>query len=145
MAPSITDIARIASIPPWMRSEPWAGIFNNPSICFCGLWSGVGTVFELCWQMLLSNLICFLYYLSNLVCNNLIFILWWWICIYELYVICDIMLNHVQSWLFVDRLSRPVVVLDRLPGLYGLKYDNATACGLPLYLCSYKFVGSATK
>ena len=54
------------------------------------------------------------------------------------------MLNHVRSWLFVDRLSRPVVVLDRLPGLYGLKYDSATACRLPLYLCSYKLVGSAT-
>ena len=44
----------------------------------------------------------------------------------------------------VNRLSRPVVVLDRLPGLYGLKYDSATACGPPLYLCSYKLVGSAT-
>ena len=36
------------------------------------------------------------------------------------------------------------MVLDGLPGLFGLKYDNATACGLPSYLCSYKFVGSAT-
>ena len=44
----------------------------------------------------------------------------------------------------VNRLSRPVVVLDRLPGLYELKYDSATACGPPLYLCSYKLVGSAT-
>ena len=44
----------------------------------------------------------------------------------------------------VNRLSRPVVVLDRLPGLYGLKYDSATACGPPLYLYSYKLVGSAT-
>ena len=52
------------------------------------------------------------------------------------------MLNHVRYWLYVDRLSRPVVVLDGLPGLYGLKYDSATACGLQLYLCSYKLVGS---
>ena len=44
----------------------------------------------------------------------------------------------------VNRLSRPVVVLDGLPGLYGFKYDSATACGLPLYLYSYKLVGSAT-
>ena len=36
------------------------------------------------------------------------------------------------------------MILDGLPGLYGLKYDSATACGLPLYLCSYKLVGSAT-
>ena len=36
------------------------------------------------------------------------------------------------------------MVLDGLPGLYGFKYDSATACGLPLYLYSYKLVGSAT-
>ena len=36
------------------------------------------------------------------------------------------------------------MVLDELPGLYGLKYDSATACELPLYLYSYKLVGSAT-
>ena len=35
------------------------------------------------------------------------------------------------------------MVLDGLPGLYGLKYDSAIACGLPLYLYSYKLVGSA--
>ena len=45
----------------------------------------------------------------------------------------------------VDHLSRAVVVLDRLPGLYGLKYDSATACGLPLYLWSYKLDGSTTR
>ena len=36
------------------------------------------------------------------------------------------------------------MVLDGLPGLYGLKYDSATAYGLPLYLCSYKLIGSTT-
>ena len=40
--------------------------------------------------------------------------------------------------------SSPFVVLDVLPGLYGLKYDSATACELPLYLCSYKLVDSMT-
>ena len=40
--------------------------------------------------------------------------------------------------------SRPFVVLDGLPGLYGLKYDSATTCGLLLYLCSYKLDSSAT-
>ena len=34
------------------------------------------------------------------------------------------------------------MVLDGLPGLYGFKYDSATTCGLPLYLYSYKLVGS---
>ena len=54
---------------------------------------------------------------------------------------------YVESYtilVVVDRLSRPIVVLDTLPGLYGLKYDRATACRLPLYLCSYKLVGSTT-
>ena len=44
----------------------------------------------------------------------------------------------------VNRLSRPIVVLDGLLGLYGFKYDSATACGMPLYLYSYKLVGSVT-
>ena len=39
--------------------------------------------------------------------------------------------------------SRPFAVLDGLLGLYGLKYDSATAYGLPLYLYSYKLVDSA--
>ena len=53
------------------------------------------------------------------------------------------MLNHVRSWLYVGDESRPFVVLDGLPGLYGLKYDNVTTCGLLLYLCSYKLDDSA--
>ena len=36
------------------------------------------------------------------------------------------------------------MVLDGLPRLSGLKYDSATTYGLPLYLRSYKLVGSAT-
>ena len=36
------------------------------------------------------------------------------------------------------------MVLDGLPGLCGLKYDSATAYGLPLYLCSYKLDYSIT-
>ena len=39
---------------------------------------------------------------------------------------------------------RPFEVLDGLLGLYGLKYNSATTCGLLLYLCSYKLDGSAT-
>ena len=34
------------------------------------------------------------------------------------------MLNHVRSWLYVGDESRPFVVLDGLPGLYGLKFDS---------------------
>ena len=40
--------------------------------------------------------------------------------------------------------SRPFVVLDGLPGLYGLKYDSATACRLLLYMCYYKLDSSNT-
>ena len=62
----------------------------------------------------------------------------------ELYVICGMYVESYTILVVVNRLSRPVVVLDGLPGLYGFKYDSATACGLPLYLYSYKLAGSAT-
>ena len=65
-------------------------------------------------------------------------------CICELYVTCDMYVESCTSWLYVDCLSRPIVVLDGLPGLYGLKYDSVIAYGLLLYLCSYKLDGSAT-
>ena len=65
-------------------------------------------------------------------------------CIYELYVTYDMYVESCTILVVCGSLSRPVVVLDGLPGLYGLKYDSATACGLPLYLCSYKLVGSMT-
>ena len=65
-------------------------------------------------------------------------------CICEPYVTCDMYIESCTILVVVNRLSRPVVVLDRLPGLYGLKYDSTTACGLPLYLCSCKLVGSMT-
>ena len=65
-------------------------------------------------------------------------------CICELYVICGMYVESCTILVVVNRLSRPVMVLDGLPGLYGFKYDSATACGLPLYLYSYKLVGSAT-
>ena len=63
----------------------------------------------------------------------------------ELYVICGMYVESCTILVVVNRLSRPVVVLDGLPGLYGFKYDSVTAFGLPLYLYSYKLVGSATK
>ena len=62
--------------------------------------------------------------------------------IFMYYVAC--MLYHVRSLLYVGDESRPFVVLDRLPGLYGLKYESAIAPRLPLYLCSYKLDGSVT-
>ena len=62
----------------------------------------------------------------------------------ELYVMCGMYVESCTILVVVNRLSRPVMVLDGLPGLYGFKYDSATACGLPLYLYSYKLVGSAT-
>ena len=65
-------------------------------------------------------------------------------CICELYVICGMYVESYTILVVVNRLSRPVVVLDGLPGLYGFKYDRATASGLPLYLYSYKLVSSAT-
>ena len=64
--------------------------------------------------------------------------------IYELYVICSMYVESCTILVVVNHLSRPVVVLDGLPGLYGFKYDSAAACGPPLYLYSYKLVSSTT-
>ena len=65
-------------------------------------------------------------------------------CICELYVICGTYVESCTILVVVNRLSRPIVVLDGLPSLYGFKYDSATTCGPPLYLYSYKLVGSTT-
>ena len=144
MALCIMVIARVASIPLWMRSEPWAGFFINPSICFCGLWSYLGTVLN---------------YVGNSTFKlNLLPLLfnqtWFVITLFHTLMIEMYLRTLCNMWLYVEsctilvvvtRLSRPVVVLDGLPGLYGFKYDSATACGFPLYLYSYKLVGSATQ
>ena len=65
-------------------------------------------------------------------------------CICVLYVRCDMYVESCTILVIVNHLLRPVVVLNGLPGLYGLKSNSATACGLLLYLCSYKLDGSAT-
>ena len=142
MALCIMVIARVASIPLWMRSKPWAGFFFNPSTCFCGLWSYFSTVLNYVGNFTFE-LNCFRFiYQTRFVITG--FILWWWKCICELYVICDMYVESYTILVVVNRLSRSVVVLNGLPGLYGFKYDSASACGLPLYLYSYKLVGSAT-
>ena len=46
---------------------------------------------------------------------------------------CMLMVNRDPSWYSTDYRI-----------YMGLKYDSATTSGLPLYLCSYKLVGSAT-
>ena len=48
-------------------------------------------------------------------------------CVCELYVICGMSVESCTILVVVNRLSRPVAVLDGLPGLYGFKYDSATA------------------
>ena len=71
MAQCIMVIARVASIPLWMRSKPWAGFFINPSICFCGLWSYFGTVLNYVGNFTFKlNLLPLL--IINSVCNNLV-------------------------------------------------------------------------
>ena len=62
--------------------------------------------------------------------------------IYELYVTCDMYVESCTILVVCGSFIETHVVLDGLPSLYGLKYDSVTACELPLYLCSYKLVGS---
>ena len=96
--------------------------------------------------MLVSNfLICFRYCLTwmwfviTLICTLMDELYLWTLC--NMWYVCWIMYD--LGCMLVE--SRPFAVLDGLPDLYGLKYDSTSTCGLPLYLCSYKLVGSATK
>ena len=97
-------------------------------------------------EMLVLKLLCFPYYyfIWNLGCNNFNHTLMYGHVFVNSMKHVPCMLNHVRSWLYVGDESRTFVVLDGLLGLYGLKYDSATACGLPLYLCSYKLDGFVT-
>ena len=143
MALCIMVIARVASIPLCMRSEPWASFFINSSICFCRLWSYAGTVlnyvgnftFKLNLLPLLSNQTWFVITLFHTVMMEMYL---WTLC--NMWHVCWIMydLGCWGSFIETCRGTRQTT------GLYGLKYDSATACGLPLYLYSYKLVGSAT-
>ena len=95
-------------------------------------------------KMLVSNFNCFCHYFT-----------WTWFVltfnhtlIYEMYL-CTLCKAWHVCWIMYDLAcmlvkSRPFVELNGLPGLYGLKCDSATACGLLLFLCSYKLDGSAT-
>jgi len=55
MALCIMVIARVASIPLWMRSKPWAGFLSNSYLCFCGPWSGLA-LYQTMLETLSSNL-----------------------------------------------------------------------------------------
>ena len=143
MALCIMVIARVASIPLWMRSEPWVGFFINPSICFCGLWSYLGTVlnyvgnstFKLNLLPLLFNQTWFVITLFHTLMMEM-----YLRTLCKMWHVCWIMydLGCCKSFIETHRGTRGLL------GLYGFKYDSATACGLPLYLYSYKLVGSMT-
>ena len=97
---------------------------------------------KLCWK-LIFELICFRFNYQTWFVITFIRTLMMK-CICELYVICGMYVESCTILVVVNHLSRPVMVLDGLPGLYGFKYDSATAFGLLLYLCSYKLGGFAT-
>ena len=71
MALFIMVIARVASIPLWMRSKPWQASLLIPLFAFVDC-DPVSALYWTMLETLLSNLICFRFYLSNSVCNNLV-------------------------------------------------------------------------
>ena len=79
--------------------------------------------------MLVLKLLCFHYYyfIWNLGSNNCNRTLMYDNVFMNLMKHVTCMLNHVRFWLYVGDESRPFVILDGLPSLYGLKYDSATA------------------
>ena len=101
---SIMCIVRTASVPPWMRSRPWARRFYISNLwCFCGMWS------QWC-EMLVSKLplLPLLLHL-NLVCNNfnctrcMVRYLWtlcnmWHVCWIMYDLGCMLAMNWDPSW-----------------------------------------------
>ena len=137
--------ARIASLPPWTSCKA-AG---KALLCcltyhaFVGLDHKLACIWTRVCDVSFKTILLPLLHLS-LGCNNsfcTLMSIGLLVNLYNMWLVCWIMYD--LGCMLVE--SSPFTVLDGLLGLYGLKYDSATACGLPLYLCSYKLVGSATK
>ena len=134
-------IARVGPISLWMRSKPWAGfllILLHAFVDRDPTWHCINYVGNFIFELNCFRSI----YQTRFVITFIRTLMMKSIC--ELYVICGMYVESCTVLVVVNHLSRPVVVLDGLPGLYGFKYDSATACGLPLYLYSYKLVSSMT-
>ena len=142
MAQFIMVIARVASIPSWMRSKPWVGFFTNSSICFCGLWSYVGTILNYVGKC----------YFQTQFASAIIYQTWFVITLFHtlmmkmyLWTLCNMW--HV-SWIMYDLGCLWIVYPD--PSWYSTDYrvymGSSTKLRplrrLPLYLCSYKLDGS---
>ena len=138
-------IARTASVLPWMRSKPWAVSLINLSLML--LWkcareltlylNNVADVgfkllisfrYYLTWMWFIITLIRTLMdelYLWNL-CNV------WHVCWIMYDLGCMVMVNRDSSWYSTDYRV-----------YMGSSMKVRSLRGLPLYLCSYKLVGSA--
>ena len=126
---SIMGIVRTASVPPWTRSRPWVRHFYISNLwCFCGMWSQTDKYLNngvRCWfKKYFASATTYL----NLGCNNSFHTQMY---VERLVNLCNTLL---VCWIMYDLgcvldYSRSFVMLDGLPGLYGLKYDSATACG----------------
>jgi len=77
-------------------------------------------------EILVLKLLCFRYYyfMYNLGCNNFNRTLMYANIFVNSMKHVACMLNHVRSQLYIGDKLRPFVVLNGLPGLYGLKYDS---------------------
>ena len=135
MVQFIMAIARNASVTPWTRSMPWAGIsYESLSYAFVEVWSWVTLYLNNVADVGFKLLICFCYYLT-----------WTWFVITlirtmmdELYLWTLCNMWHVY-WIMYDLgcmlvESRSFVVLDELPGLYGLKYNSTIAMVVAIVL-----------
>ena len=60
----------------------------------------------------------------------------------ELYVICDMYVKSCMILVVCGSFIETHRGTRQTTGFIWAQYDSATTCGLPLYLCSYKLVGS---
>jgi hypothetical protein len=125
------------------RSRPWPFPIISSILLSLGDDHETGICIWTVRVMMVSKLCCFRYIWTCVVITLLklrCMLNYVWTC-------CNMwqcMLNHVRSWLYVGDDLRSFMILDGLPGLYGLKYDDWPLRWLLLYLCSYKLDSSVT-
>ena len=112
MALCIMVIARVASIPLWMKSKPWAGFFSNSYPCFCGPWSSLAL-----YQTMLEN------FIFELICFRFIYQTWFVITFIRTLMMKSICELYVIRGKYVESCTILVVCwLNQDPSLYSTDY-----------------------
>ena len=115
MVQFIMAILRTTFVPPWTRSEPWAGIsYWSFLYAFAGVWSWTGTILEQWCEVLVFKLNCFHDYfiwtwfvitLNHTLMYDVVFVNWcnmWHVSSIMYNLGCMLTVNRDHSWYSMD-------------------------------------------